>query len=139
MRLVEPHRFRAILAGIFAERTNYSNDAILRLWWREGLKEPVAYTVPPDPIAFIRRLLRQDESVWLVAEDEGDKTIGNFWLYEGTVSAVLQECPAFEYYIVEKKMERLICENPHGLASTIGSAQTLNARFQEDQYYTEIL
>ena len=123
LRLVAPHRFQAILERIVVERTNYSKDAISRLWWWEGLKEPVTCTSPPDPISFIQRLLPQDQSVWLAIEDEGDKTIGNFWLYEGTVFSaceVLRECPAFEYYIVDKKMRWLVCENHHGLVIASG-------------------
>ena len=116
LRLVEPHRFRAILERIVAERTTLAKDGISALWWWEALREPVAYSTPSDGIALMRRLIPSEENVWLVAEDSGKK-IGNFWLYEGTVGAVcaiLRECPAFEYYIVDKKMNWLVCENHHG-------------------------
>jgi hypothetical protein len=123
LRLVAPHRFKSILERIVAERTNLSKDAIDGLWWWEALKEPVAHKVPPEPISFIQSLLPPDEPVWFVAEDGGDKKIGNFWLYEGTPSAacaVLHECPAFEYYMVDKKLRWLICENHHGYVIASG-------------------
>jgi hypothetical protein len=121
--LVDPYRFKAILERIVAERTNLSKDAISGLWWWEALKQPVTYTLPPEPISFIQKLLPPDEPIWFVAEETGNKTIGNFWLYEGTPSAacaVLRECPSFEYYLVEKKMRWLICENHHGYVIASG-------------------
>jgi hypothetical protein len=123
LRLVEPHRFKTIIERIISERTNLSKDAINGLCWWESLKEPVAQTVPREPISFIKDILPPDEPIWFVAEDSGKKKIGNFWLYEGTPSAacaILQECPAFEYYVVEKKMGWLICENHHGCVIASG-------------------
>ena len=132
LRLVEPHRFRAILERIVAERTNLSSDGISALWWWEALKQPVAHSTPAEPISFIQGLLPNQESVWFVAEEAADKKVGNFWLYEGTVSAVcavLRECPAFEYYLVAKKMGWLICENHHG--QVIASGEPLAAALSE--------
>ena len=123
MRLVEPHRFKAILERIIAKRTDLGKDAISGLWWWEALKAPVTYKTPSEPISFIQSLLLPNEPIWFVAEESGDKACGNFWLYESTPSIacdVLKECPAFEYYIVEKKMGWLICENHHGCVIASG-------------------
>jgi nitrite reductase/ring-hydroxylating ferredoxin subunit len=122
LRLVEPHRFQAILERIIAERTTLDRDAISALWWWESLREPFSYLQPADPIACIESLLQGDESVWFVAED-GSKKTGNFWLYEGTVTAicaVLRECPHFDYYFVAKKMDWLVCENHHAFVIASG-------------------
>jgi hypothetical protein len=132
LRLLEPHRFKSILERIVAERTSLSKDAIDAPWLWEALKEPVSYKVPPEPLSLISGLLPPDEPIWFVAEDSGNKRIGNFWVYEGTPSAacaVLRECPAFEYYIVEKKMRWLICENHHG--SVIASGEPVARALSE--------
>jgi hypothetical protein len=116
LRLVGPHRLQAILERIVAERTTLAKDGTSALWWWGALRPPVSYSTPADALTLIRRLMPSEEQVWFVAED-GSKKIGNFWLYEGTVAAacsVLQECPSFEYYLVAKKMDWLICENHHG-------------------------
>lgn len=87
----------------------------------------------PDPVKTLEQLIPASESVWFIAEARGKKHVGNFWLYEGEVSAicaVLRECPAFEYYVVEKKMRWLVCENHHNvliasgepMASSLGEA-----------------
>jgi hypothetical protein len=52
--------------------------------------------------------------------------LGNFWLYESRINpvcAVLSECPAFEYYILPRKMDWLLCENHHNLI--IGSGEAI--------------
>jgi hypothetical protein len=119
LRLVEPHRFKTILERIVAERTNLPKEAIDGPWWWEALKQPVAHKVPTESISFIEGLLPSDEAVWFVAEDGGNKKVGNFWLYEGIPSAacaVLRECPSFEYYMVEKKMVGLSARTIMGMS-----------------------
>ena len=117
VRLVEPHRYRAILERIITERTTLSEGAVSALWWWEALREPVAYLQPRDPISTLESMVPKDEAVWFVAEASGPKEQGNFWLYEssiGAVCAVLRDCPSFEYYVVARKMDWLLCENHHG-------------------------
>jgi len=99
------------------------------LWWWEALREPVTFRQHADPIGIVEKIMPGDEAVWLVAEAAENKAEGNFWLYEGTVAsvcAVLRECPAFEYYVVERAMNWLLCENHHGFL--IASGQPATAR-----------
>ena len=121
--LVEPHRFRPILERIIAQRTLLKSDAISASWWWEALREPAYCTIPTDPMRTLKSLIRANEPLWFVAEASGDKKIGNFWLYETTIEplcAVLAKCPHFEYYVVGKKMDWLICENHHGVLMANG-------------------
>jgi len=81
------------------------------------LREPIAYAQPKDPVSTLRGLVAIGEPVWFVAEAKDSKEHGNFWLYESTIEpicAVLQLVPSFEYYVVSKKCEWLVCENHHG-------------------------
>jgi hypothetical protein len=124
LKLVEPHRYQAILERIISARTKLGRDASSALWWWEALCEPVAHLHPPDPVATLRSLISPNESVWFVAEAKSpSKKLGNFWLYESTVEAVcsvLPEVPPFEYYVVSKKLEWLVCENHHGYVIASG-------------------
>jgi hypothetical protein len=127
LRLVEPHRYQAILGRIILCRTTLDKSAVSALWWWEALREPVAYIKPADPVATLKALVSPGEPVWFVAEDGSSKKQGNFWLYETTIEpvcAVLQEMPLFEYYVVSKKLEWLICENHHGHVIASGEAMT---------------
>jgi hypothetical protein len=117
LRLVEPHRYQSILERIIAKRTTLHKDATSALWWWEALREPVAFAQPEDSLAVLRLLVSPAQPVWFVAEADGPKKNGNFWLYESTIEpicAVLQQLPPFEYYVVSKKCDWLICENHHG-------------------------
>jgi hypothetical protein len=132
LRLVEPHRFLSILERVVTERTTLGKDALSGLWWWEALREPVYSAQVPDPIKALEQLIPGNESVWFIAEASGKKELGNFWLYEGDVSAicaVLRECPAFEYYVVERRMRWLLCENHHGLL--IGSGEPMATSLSE--------
>jgi hypothetical protein len=127
LRLVEPHRFQSILERIVATRTKLDKAATDALWWWEALLEPVAYRKAEDPLALLQELVDPNEDIWFVAEaNSPSKKLGNFWLYEARivpVCAVLAECPAFEYYILPRKMDWLLCENHHNLL--IGSGEAI--------------
>jgi hypothetical protein len=125
-RRVGPHRHAAILQRIIETRTTLGPSAIDALWWWESLRDPWTYVVPPDPIALLQALIPADEPLWFVAETRGggQKRHGNFWLYESTVAAicaVLRETHAFEYYLVSRTMDWLICENHHDCLCVSGA------------------
>ena len=74
------------------------------------------------------QLIDNQERIWFVACGH-DK----FWLFEGKVKAIqliISEHYAFEYYLVSKKYEWLICETDHdilvGLGTIIPKMQKLN-------------
>ena len=132
LRLVGPHRHLAILERIIASRTTLDKSAKPAPWWWEALREPIAYIQPVDPVATLKGLILPSETVWFVAETNSpSKKFGNFWLYESTAEAicrVLPEVPPFEYYVVSKKLEWLVCENHHGYV--IASGEPMVARLQ---------
>ncbi len=72
----------------------------------------------------VEPLLASEETVWFVAEDErGTKQNGNFWLYEGKIKPIvslLGEMIAFEYYLVPKKLDWLLCETHHDVLVGVG-------------------
>jgi hypothetical protein len=78
----------------------------------------VAHAQPVDAVATLKSLIPAGELVWFVAEAKSQgKENGNFWLYESTMETivpVLQCVQPFEYYVVSKKCEWLVCENHHG-------------------------
>jgi hypothetical protein len=89
------------------------------LWWWNGyLKGPVySVLLPGWPADALPKLIPLHEQVWFIAEDD------KFWLFEGNVESiqkVLAESHAFEYYIVSKKYEWLLCENHHDVLFGVG-------------------
>lgn len=129
LKLVEPHRYQGILERIISSRTSLDKSGTSALWWWEALREPVAYVQPTDPVAVLKGLVPAGEPVWFVVEANSPKKFGNFWLYESTIEpicTVLRELPPFEYYIVAKKCEWLLCENHHGLLIASGEPMAAN-------------
>ena len=89
------------------------------LWWWDGyLKGPVySVLLPGWPVDALDKIIPLHEQVWFIAEDD------KFWLFEGTIESiqqVLAESHAFEYYIVSKKYEWLLCENHHDVLFGVG-------------------
>ena len=127
LKLVEPHRFQSILERIISTRTKLDKTATAAPWWWEALHEPIVYREAENPVALLKALVDPTEDIWFVAESNSpSKKLGNFWLYESRINpvcAVLSECLAFEYYIVPRKMDWLLCENHHNLI--IGSGESI--------------
>lgn len=72
-----------------------------------------------DGYRFLDTLIDND-IVWFIAEDHNDK----MWVYEGQIKAIISiiaNCFSFEYYIVSKKYEWILCENHHGVLIGSGS------------------
>ena len=91
------------------------------VWWWDGhFKGPVyASGLFSVPFVILDKLIPLQESVWFIAEGRKNK----LWLFEGNIKSiqlVLAEIYAFEYYIVSKKYEWLLCENHHDVLFGVG-------------------
>ena len=66
-----------------------------------------------------------ETDVWLILEDwDRAKERGSFWLFEGRYEAtlrVLQNMHRIEFYIADRNMTWIVCENHHDLL--IGSGE----------------
>ncbi len=125
-RLVGLHQYEAILLKIIAHFTTLGRSGLNALWLWDSFQEPkfARADCPPMCTAMLRKLVPAEEAIWFVAEDSGrQKEHGNFWLYEGhidAIAAVLDEAWLFEFYLVSKKFEWLLCENHHDVLIAVG-------------------
>jgi hypothetical protein len=96
-----------------------------RRWWWEGFTQPCATAQFADDNGFTRLPLLvplPKEPCWFVAEDT-DSSL--YPIYEATpeqAARIIGECFAFEYYLVAKNLQWLICENHHGRVIGMGEA-----------------
>ena len=94
-------------------------------WWWEDLKgEQVAKAFPEDNgWTYLAQLVDKNEKVWFVGcNSKNDAT--KFWLFQGYVEPiqkVLSEMYSFEYYLISRKYEWMLCENHHGVMIGLGS------------------
>ncbi|NVO32351.1 DUF6756 family protein [Hymenobacter lapidiphilus] len=104
-------------------------------WWWESFKGPQFSLFFENGQAYecLDQLIDVQEQVWFVACESG-RDPSKFWLFQGRIQAIqliLREHYAFEYYLVSKKYEWLLCETDHdvlvGLKSVIPKMEALQA------------
>ena len=123
--LVAPHQAPAVLRRISDKFTTLGHLAERRLWWWESLKGDQTTIWPNSLLDDLRALLELTEDYWFLAEASEIEKMGfPFWLYRGSGQAILRilgETPHFEFYIVEKHLDWLLCSNHHNALIGVGS------------------
>jgi hypothetical protein len=94
-------------------------------WWWESFKgHQLSIDFENDNVfIYLDQIVDNEEKVWFVACDS-DHDPSKFWLFQGyikPIQKIIGELPYFEYYLVSKKYEWLICENDHGVLIGLGS------------------
>jgi hypothetical protein len=123
-KLVSLHEYEPILVSILERFTTLGKKGLNASWLWAALQEPHTSIHVAYPPGVLQKLVLPQEKVWFVAEDwRRTKRHGNFWLYEGTVAAIVKllgEVHGFEYCIVSKKFEWLLGEDHHGVLTGVG-------------------
>jgi len=102
-----------------------------RRWWWEAFKDKTESIIFEDNKGFERILSfvpNPKEKVWFVAEED---QLSFYPIYEATpenIVKVIGECFAFEYYVIPKSKEWLLCENHHN--TVIGSGDIIVKNMQ---------
>lgn len=100
-----------------------------RRWWWESFSKPSESVQFIDNKGFERIteiVPSLKEHVWFVAEED---QLPFYPIYEATPEAikkVIGECYGFEYYIIPKSKEWLLCENHHGYL--VGVGEVINGK-----------
>lgn len=98
-----------------------------RRWWWEAFSKPSSSKTFEDGKGFekITQLVpNPEEVVWFVVEED---QLPFYPIYEATpavIQTVIGECYGFEYYLVPKSKEWLLCENHHNRMIGIGKQIT---------------
>ena len=122
LKEVSHFEYEEILKKINSEflTTNKYDDEI---WWWQSYKDLKRYAIHfREGYAFeiLDKLLpNKDTRYWFIAS-EGN---GKYWLYESgieVIKKIIQEMYGFEYYIVDKKYNWVLCENHHDILIGLG-------------------
>ena len=84
------------------------------VWLWNEFREVVSSSQPADSLGYLREQVEPSGAYWFIASDEH----GKYWLADATGSAIVrtvEEMYAFEYYVAERHLEWLLCENHHGV------------------------
>jgi hypothetical protein len=124
--LVSPHQHLDITEQIAKRFTKLSQNPLKCRWWWENFKEPTRSVKLSEPLSTVADLLGPNEIYWFIVEAwEAGKKESAFWLYEMSGQAILlilREVHFFEYYIVDRKMTWLLCENHHNFLIGVGDS-----------------
>ena len=87
-------------------------------WLWESFKEE--FCIEGDSLEIIPYLIDSSQSYYFIASEENSK----YWVAQGTgeaIQEVIKSMHYFEYYIVDKKFNWLICENHHNILIGTGT------------------
>ena len=96
-----------------------------RKWWWEAFSQSDYSVDFADGQGFraIGGLLSNiAESVWFVVEEDQLQYYPVYDAYPDDIQSVIGECYRFEYYIVPKNKEWLLCENHHNRMIGVGNS-----------------
>ena len=91
-------------------------------WWWEHFPSSTSRHFPKgDGCSQLVKLLpNPDEPVWFVAEDFVSPEFSVWEASPRDIQAILGECYAFEYYLIQKQFQWLLCENHHDVLIAVG-------------------
>ncbi len=104
----------------------HGNRSLERIWLWDSIKEPYISYQPDDAILELKALLKPADFYWFIASDED----GKYWVLEGTGKSIIRALSGmrcFEYYITDKEVSWLVCENHHGMMVLKGPIETERA------------
>jgi hypothetical protein len=110
--------------ALYKKLLNHFVNGSDRRWWWESFKLESMTKSFDDGLGFNRLTAivpDKDEIVWFMVEDD---TLPNYPIFEcSTLNAVkvIGECFAFEYYLIPKNLQWLLCENHHDTLIGIGN------------------
>jgi hypothetical protein len=107
---------------IFNECVAYFLKSGDRRWWWEDFKFPSFSVTGIDNLFnYLNKIIPLTEgNVWLIVEDNQEPFYPVYDCNPRVIKNIIAECFGFEYYIVDKNKEWLLCENHHNRLIAIG-------------------
>ena len=85
-----------------------------RWWWEDFKQESFGFDTYERPFEKLTEIIPDlDENVWLMVEDDEEEFYPIFDCKPSIIGQVIGECFGFEYYVIDKNKNWLICENHH--------------------------
>jgi hypothetical protein len=85
-----------------------------RRWWWEAFKTSFRFPDFDYPAEHLNQIIPDaTKKVWIMIEDDQQPFYPIYDIQASYIPLVLGECFGFEYYIIDKDLEWLICETHH--------------------------
>lgn len=93
-----------------------------RWWWEDFTNNRFLFKELNKPFELLNEILPDvEEHVWLIVEDDLEPFYPVYNVRAGVIKDIIGGCFAFEYYIINKNKEWLLCENHHNALIGIGN------------------
>ena len=107
-------RWEGVLNRIAEKFLRNGTRDLKSIWLWESFRDPITSNQPDDPPQWLRDNLDPSADYWFLATEED----GKYWIAEATGGAiirVIEEMYGFEYYVVDRRMNWILCENHHSV------------------------
>jgi hypothetical protein len=92
-----------------------------RWWWEDFKQESFTFINHDRPFELLNEIIpEQTENVWFMVEDDEEAFYPIYEVRPEVIKDIISECFAFEYYVIDKNKEWLLCENHHNCLIGIG-------------------
>ena len=92
-----------------------------RRWWWEAFRDSFSFNIFDYPPNHLKSIIPNlERKVWLMIEDDQDKFYPIYDVNPNYIPEILNNCFHFEYYIIDKDLDWLICENHHRRVVGVG-------------------
>lgn len=93
-----------------------------RRWWWEDFKiEDFDFVDSEKPFEKLNEIIPDlNKKVWLMVEDDQEEYYPIYDCEPSIIGQIIGECFGFEYYVIDKNMDWLICENHHNRLIGLG-------------------
>jgi len=92
-----------------------------RWWWEDFKVESFNFKEYEKPFEHLNQILIEfQNNVWLMVEDDQEEFYPIYDCSPAIVGKLIGDCFGFEYYLIDKNKEWLICENHHNRLIGIG-------------------
>ena len=119
IRLLDKIEGRKTFDGLL---THFVKSGDRRWWWEDFRQESFSFSKHEWPFQLLNGIIPETkDKVWLMIEDDQEDFYPIFEVRAEIIRQLIGETDAeFEYYIIDKNKEWLLCENHHSRLIGIG-------------------
>lgn len=107
---------------LYFELLNYFVKSGDRRWWWEDFKmDSFNFDEYDKPFEKLKEIIPDlNKKTWLMVEDDQEDYYPIYECNPSIIGQVIGECFGFEYYVIDKNKDWLICENHHNRLIGVG-------------------
>jgi len=92
-----------------------------RWWWEDFAQDSFNFIDYEKPFERLNEIIPNlEKNVWLMVEDDQAEYYPIYDCDPSIIGQIIGECFGFEYYVIDKNKDWLICENHHNRLIGIG-------------------